>query len=79
MALNFGVLLEVREHHDQRHSLLVYHSPKVLNGDLQWALRCYEKLIVSRDGSVDVVCIDVAVVDVLVALDETHSCVLERL
>ena len=47
MTLNFRVLLEVREHHDERHSLLVYHAPEVLYGRLQRALCRDEQLIVS--------------------------------
>ena len=77
MTLDLGVLLERREHHDKRHALLVDRSPEIFDRRVQGPLRRDEKLIIPLDRRVDVVRIDVRVVDVFIALDESDSGVLD--
>ena len=77
MTLDLGVLLERREHHDERHALLVHRSPEIFDRRVQGALRRDEKLIIALNRRVDVVRIDVRVVDVFIALDESDPGVLD--
>jgi len=70
------MLLQVRQHDDERNLFLVHHSPEVLNRGVEGALRGDKKLVVARHGRVDEVRIDVGIVDVLIALNQTYARVL---
>lgn len=59
MALHFRVLLQVRQHDDQRDSFLIDHAPEVLNCGLERALRRDKQLIVAAHGRVNEVGVDV--------------------
>ena len=49
VTLDLGVLLEVREHDNERNSLLLDHAPEILHRGLERALRSDEQLVVAAD------------------------------
>ena len=77
MTLDLRVLFQMRQHDDERDSLLVNHAPEILYCRFKGALRRDKQLIVSRDARVDEVGVDVRVANVLVSLNETHTGVLD--
>ena len=76
MTLDLRMLLQVGKHYDEGDTFIVHHAPEVLDRRLKRALSRDEQLVVARNRRVDVVCIDVRIGDVLVALNESHTCVL---
>ena len=73
MALDLGMLLQMRQHYDKWDSFLVNHAPKVLNGRFERSLRSNEELVIPSDGRVDEVRINVGIVDVFIPLDEANA------
>ena len=73
VTLDLSVLLEVRQHDDERDSLLVNHSPEVFYCCLEWPLRSDEQLVVATDRSVNEVGVDVRITYVLITLDQTDA------
>ena len=76
MALDLRVLLEMGKHDDQWNFFLVNHTPEVLDCRLKRSLSGDKKLIVWTDRRINVIRVDVRVVDVLIALDQTNARVL---
>ena len=77
MTLDLGVLLKRGEHHNERYALLVNHSPEIFDRCVQGPLRRDKQLVVPLNRRVDVVRIDVRVVDVFIALDQSDPSVLD--
>ena len=77
MALDFSVLLQCSEHHDERNALLVHHAPEIFDRSVQRPLRRNKQLVVPLDGCVDVICVDVRIIDVFIALYQSHPRVLD--
>jgi hypothetical protein len=77
VALLLAVLLGGSQHHDEGNFLLVDHAPEVFGGGGEGALRCNEELIVVPNCRVYIIGVDVGVVNVLIALEESHARVLD--
>ena len=73
VTLDLRVLLEVCEHYYQGHALLVDHAPKVLNSRLKGSLSSNKQLVISSDGRVDEVRINVGIIDVFIPLYEANA------
>ena len=69
MTLDFCMLLRMSQHYDERDSLLINHAPEVLYSWFKWTLSCYEELIITWRGSINIVGIDVWIVNVFVSLE----------
>ena len=71
------MLFQRSEHHDERNALLVYHSPEIFDRGVQRALRRNEQLVVPLYGCVDVICVDVRIINVFIALDQPDTRMLD--
>ena len=77
VALDFSMLFQRSEHHDERNALLVYHSPEIFDRGVQRALRRNEQLVVPLYGCVDVICVDIRIINVFIALDQPDTRMLD--
>lgn len=77
VALLLAALFCRSQHDNELHALLVNHTPEVLYGGRQRALRCNEELVGARSGRVNVVRVYVGVIDVFRSLEQTHAGVLD--
>ena len=64
---------------DETCTFLYYHPPEILFCMRQWSLRCYESRIISMNGTVNVIGVDVAVSDFGATLDKSNPGMLEWL
>lgn len=69
VALDFSVLFQRSEHHDERNALLVHLSPEIFDRGVKGALSGDKQLVVPLYGCVNVICVDVRIINVFIALD----------